>query len=71
MWNPLQWIKLLSLIKSLIDMGVAAVQWVASWWRARKEAKRAKEVDQAVEDLKYAKTEEEFDDAENRVVSNK
>lgn len=31
-WNPLNWLKLLSLAKAIYDALVAGYQWVRQWW---------------------------------------
>lgn len=53
MWNPLNWIKLLSLAKSIIDIVAGVVRWVQDWWNRRaqqKQVDQAKQAEQQLED---------------------
>lgn len=71
MWNPLNWLKILTLIKWVVETTVAAVQWIRDWWIGREKAKQVEKVDEALDKLKDAQTEDEFDKAQDAVVGNK
>lgn len=57
MWawlNPLNLIKLLSLVKTIFEMLKTAYLWVAVWLREREQKKQAAKIDEAVEQIKDA-----------------
>lgn len=54
MWNPLTWIKLLSLVKSLYDLVAAGVKWVSAWITKRKQQADVDKIHEAEQQISDA-----------------
>lgn len=52
--NPLTWIKILGLLKSLWDIGVAVFSWIAAFLRKRSQDKEIEKIHKAEEKIDAA-----------------